>query len=165
MARLSIFDGNKIIGSGVLVPTVAAIVMSYWVFRVIIWPDALIEALVVVPISFVIIWRFLRVGIWVVGNDLVIRNSFETLRAPLDQVTLRKGYVDDISEFDRFTGGQANLMRAKVGDSFADRKFLRHRLVIDGEEHEIDAFFGRTPNGQEREAAKLSEFLETESFE
>lgn len=164
MAGLSIFPGERIIGTGYVVPTVALFGLSYWVMRVIMWPGALIEAIVVIPVSFIIFWKFLRVGVWIDGELLIVRNSWETIRVPIDKAILRSGYVDDISEFDRFTGGHANKMRSQVGDAFADRTFLRYRLVIDGEEHEIDAFFGRTPKGQQREAEKLAGLVRTESF-
>ena len=160
MGSLSVVGGNRVLGPGAFTPAVAVVLMSDWVYRVIVWPEALIEAIVVVPLGVLIVWRFVRVGVWIDDGDLVIRNAWETLRVPLNEVVLRTGYVDDISEFDRFTGGYANKFRSKVGDSFADRDFLRHRLVYNGEEHDIDAFFGRTPKAQVAQAAKLIQAIE-----
>ena len=164
MARLSIYRGERIAGRAYGVPIVAALVMGFWVMRVIVWPDAFLEAAVVIPMAFIVLWRFLRIGIWLDGDLLVVRNTWETIRVPVSEATLRAGYVDDISEFDRFTGGYANQMRLRVGDQFADRSFLRHRLVVDGVEHELDAFLGRTPKGQRRVAEALKTRLRFESF-
>ncbi len=147
--------GNRVLGPGTLTPSVAFVLMTYWVIRVFVWPDALIEAVVVVPFGALIVWRFIRVGVWIDNGELVIRNAWESLRVAIEDVDLRSGYVDDISEFDRFTGGYANQMRSKVGDTYADRKFLRHRLYYQGEEHDIDAFFGRMPKTQLVMATKL----------
>ena len=97
---------------------------------------------------------------WITDGTLVIRNAWETIRVPLDEVDIRAGYVDDISEFDRFTGGQTNKLRREIGDSFAERTFLRHRIVVDGQEEDIDAFFGRTPNGQSKAAVRLFKEIE-----
>ncbi|MGB5952208.1 MAG: hypothetical protein WBG57_06775 [Ornithinimicrobium sp.] len=72
---------------------------------------------------------------------------------PLEEVEIRAGYVDDISEFDRFTGGQTLEMRRRVGDQFAERTFLR--IMLDGEEEDIDALLGRTPKSQAKAAEKL----------
>lgn len=141
-------------------PSVAAVIMSFWTLRVIFWPDALIEAVLVVPLGVFVVWRFVRVGVWITDGTLVIRNAWETIRVPLDEVDIRAGYVDDISEFDRFTGGQTNKLRREIGDSFAERTFLRHRIVVDGQEEDIDAFFGRTPNGQSKAAVRLFKEIE-----
>lgn len=155
MGSLSLVGGNRVLGPGLFTPVVAFLLMSYWVVRVIIWPDALIEAVVVIPFGVLIVWRFVRVGVWLDNSELVVRNAWESLRVPLDEVDLRSGYVDDISEFDRFTGGYANQFRSQVGDAFADRTFLRHRLFYEGEEQDIDAFFGRMPKTQIAMADKL----------
>ena len=161
---VSFSRGTKLIGAGIFAPVIAGLVMGYYTIRVIVWPDAFFEAAIVVPLAFLVLWRFMRVGVWLKDGQLVSRNAWETIRAPIDEVIVRKGYVDDISEFDRFTGGQANVMRAKAGDSFADRRFLRYRFLIDGEEHEIDAFVGRMPKTQHRLAHRLAKFVPMEEI-
>ena len=160
MGNQSIFGDDRIVGPGMFTPAVAMVLMSFWVFRVIIWPDALIEAVVVFPLGILVVWRFIRVGVWVDDGHIVVRNAWDTQRAPMDEAKLVRGYVDDISDFDRFTGGHTNRIRAELGDDFAGRKFLRHRMLIDGEEHDIDAMFGRTPKSQMKAAERLEQLLQ-----
>lgn len=147
-------------GPGFFTPAAALLVMGYWIYRVIIWPDAFIEAVFVVPIGSIIVWRFVRIGVWIDGGKLVVRNAWECLLLPLDKVELRSGYVDDLSEINRFTGGYTNKFRAKIGDTFAERSFPRHRLYYDGEQTDIDAFFGRTPISQTVAAERLVRAIE-----
>lgn len=151
---------NRIIGPAL--PTLVAGIafLSYWLLRVVAWPGAVIETAVVFPLAALIVWSFLRVGVWIDGEQLVMRNMWRTHRFPVDGVRLLAGQVDDISDFDRFTGGYANHFRAEVGDSFADRTFLRHCLVADGEQYDIDAMFGRTPRSQRQAADKIRQALE-----
>ncbi len=146
---------TRIIGPGGFLVFSGLAFMGFWLARLIAEPNAGVETIVVLPLSAMIVWRFLRVGVFVDGQDILLRNMWGEERWPAERVQLRGGVVDDISEFDRFTGGHTSQYRARVGDQFATRTFLRHRFFVDGEEHDIDAMYGRVPKSQTKAAEKI----------
>ena len=150
----------RCLGPSQLVVAVLPALPAFFIYQLatgrgISWEPAL-GLLIALPVVF----RLLRIGIWVHDDEVVMRNAWKTFRAPIDQVEMLAGMVDvDIAEIDRTTGGHARESRQKAGDEIASRKFLRNRLTIDGEQHEIDAMLGRSSKAQAKAAANVIKTL------
>ena len=156
MANLFIM---RIFGPSKFIVVAASVYLGYWVLRVLAEPEASLEVPVVLAFSAPIIWRLLRVGIWVNEDQVVLKNMWNTVRCRPEEARLVAGHLDELSEFDRFTGGQSRAYRRKLEDYAAEERLLRHRLVIDGKQHEIDAMMGRTPRAQREAAERLRNAL------
>jgi len=145
----------RILGPSPVIVVTASLYMGYWMARVVAEPNAGIEIPIVIVCSAPIVWRLLRVGVWVNGDSVLLRNMGSTVSGPLAGSRLIAGRLDELSDFDRFTGGESRGYRMRLGDSAAETKLLRHRLKLNGKQHEIDAMMGRTPKGQLKAAERL----------
>lgn len=150
----------RLLGPSRLIMICAIGLLSFFAYLLISRQGTSFELTAVLILEGLVLYRLIRIGIWVYDDEVILRNAWKTERSPIEHVEMRAAMLDeDIGEIDHITGGHARTARAKAGDEGASRRLLRNRLIIDGEQHEIDAMLGRTREGQAEAAAKVIEAL------
>ena len=150
---------RRVIGPSSVIAVGAAVFMLYWIGQLIADPTAGIEIPVVLGFVGPLYARFLCMGIWVGEDQVILRNAWQTIKAPVMKTKVVGGKVDDTSDFDRFTGGMSQHYRDVLGDTSAYDKYLRFRLKMEGKEHELDVMMGRMPKSQLAMASDVEEAL------
>lgn len=105
------------------------------------------------------IWRALGVGVFLEGDQLVVRNTTKTLRFQLGDVDIQPVVTDSpIDSTDREgSDGQPEL--SKAAEDNKQRVATRYVLTVGEDHHQIDALMGRTATSHERLAGELRQAI------
>lgn len=151
--RIETMDNTRVIGPPMAFLVISGVAVMAATVAVVLDPRPVSVAFA--ALAALAVWRTLRLGVYIEGNELVIANIRKAVRVPLDEADVRARVIDPRQEGYSAASAFGYPAIPADPDDNTPRAAKWYELVHGEDRFHIDALMGRWPANHERLALQL----------